>query len=490
MFACRMARAVTRREKVLKFEGGWHGFHDYAMVGNWRVPSEAPYPYPGPRHRRHPPGRPGQRAGRALQRSRDDRAHRHRAAPRARRDHRRAAPALHPPAARLPRRPPRARPSPRRAPHLRRGRDRLPARLRRRPGVLRRRARPRGLREGADLRVLAGGDRGPGRRHGHGRSRAEGDARLRRALGHAARQRPRVRGGASRPWASSGARASTSDSTRWASACEAESRGGPDRLGSAGPGRSRTARSRRSSSSLPRPTSPPSAPSAPPTARRATRFGLECLRRGIFTIPEHEALPLPRAHGRRHRLDARRHGRGAAAPSPDATGWHADGAGGPDRRAEPLLMRLRAAPVEYSPLAWPRDLGLGSVAVKQGGCIESAARSRARLEPPESRAARARRRPHPARPDGRRARLLGRHDLGPRRPARPARRRRTPTTRPAPSRAARTRCTSSRIALAAWLLAATRRAARRRSACSSCRTATRSSPRSSSPRSTSSPAAA
>jgi glutamate-1-semialdehyde 2,1-aminomutase len=48
MFACRMARAFTRREKILKFEGGWHGLHDYAMVGNWRVPSEAPYPYPGP----------------------------------------------------------------------------------------------------------------------------------------------------------------------------------------------------------------------------------------------------------------------------------------------------------------------------------------------------------------------------------------------------------------------------------------------------------
>ena len=48
MFACRMARAATGREKILKFEGGWHGLHDYAMVGNWRVPSEAPYPYPGP----------------------------------------------------------------------------------------------------------------------------------------------------------------------------------------------------------------------------------------------------------------------------------------------------------------------------------------------------------------------------------------------------------------------------------------------------------
>ncbi|PYM67803.1 MAG: aspartate aminotransferase family protein [Candidatus Rokuibacteriota bacterium] len=48
MFACRMARAFTGREKVLKFEGGWHGFHDYALVGNWRLPSEDPYPSPPP----------------------------------------------------------------------------------------------------------------------------------------------------------------------------------------------------------------------------------------------------------------------------------------------------------------------------------------------------------------------------------------------------------------------------------------------------------
>jgi glutamate-1-semialdehyde 2,1-aminomutase len=48
MLACRMARTHTGREKVLKFEGGWHGLHDYAMVGNWRLPSEAPYPTPLP----------------------------------------------------------------------------------------------------------------------------------------------------------------------------------------------------------------------------------------------------------------------------------------------------------------------------------------------------------------------------------------------------------------------------------------------------------
>lgn len=32
--AMRLARAATGREKVLKFEGGYHGHHDYAMVGH------------------------------------------------------------------------------------------------------------------------------------------------------------------------------------------------------------------------------------------------------------------------------------------------------------------------------------------------------------------------------------------------------------------------------------------------------------------------
>ena len=47
LFAIRMARVFTRREKVLKFEGAWHGLHDYAMVGNWHLGS-APYPAAGP----------------------------------------------------------------------------------------------------------------------------------------------------------------------------------------------------------------------------------------------------------------------------------------------------------------------------------------------------------------------------------------------------------------------------------------------------------
>ena len=34
-YAMRLARAHTRREKVLKFEGGFHGVHDYAIMSVW-----------------------------------------------------------------------------------------------------------------------------------------------------------------------------------------------------------------------------------------------------------------------------------------------------------------------------------------------------------------------------------------------------------------------------------------------------------------------
>jgi glutamate-1-semialdehyde 2,1-aminomutase len=47
MFAMRMARVFTRREKILKFEGGFHGLHDYAMISNMRA-GQAPYPTPIP----------------------------------------------------------------------------------------------------------------------------------------------------------------------------------------------------------------------------------------------------------------------------------------------------------------------------------------------------------------------------------------------------------------------------------------------------------
>jgi glutamate-1-semialdehyde 2,1-aminomutase len=43
MFAIRMARVFTHREKILKFEGGFHGHHDYAMLSNMWA-GMAPYP--------------------------------------------------------------------------------------------------------------------------------------------------------------------------------------------------------------------------------------------------------------------------------------------------------------------------------------------------------------------------------------------------------------------------------------------------------------
>lgn len=43
MFAMRMARVFTHREKLLKFEGGFHGLHDYAMLSNMQA-GVAPYP--------------------------------------------------------------------------------------------------------------------------------------------------------------------------------------------------------------------------------------------------------------------------------------------------------------------------------------------------------------------------------------------------------------------------------------------------------------
>ena len=61
------------------------------------------------------------------------------------------------PAARVPDGPAGGDPALRRAARLRRDRHRLPARLRRRPGVLRRGARRRRLRQGAGRRLSAGG---------------------------------------------------------------------------------------------------------------------------------------------------------------------------------------------------------------------------------------------------------------------------------------------------------------------------------------------
>src|SRR5260370_7177846 len=52
MHACRMARAATKRDKILKFEGSYHGLHDTALVSVKPKPEEygdinAPASVPG-----------------------------------------------------------------------------------------------------------------------------------------------------------------------------------------------------------------------------------------------------------------------------------------------------------------------------------------------------------------------------------------------------------------------------------------------------------
>ena len=44
LFAMRLARAYRKRDKILKFEGGFHGMNDYALMGNqW---TQGPLPFP------------------------------------------------------------------------------------------------------------------------------------------------------------------------------------------------------------------------------------------------------------------------------------------------------------------------------------------------------------------------------------------------------------------------------------------------------------
>ena len=47
LYALRLARAATGREKILKFEGGWHGMNEYALWGTTpSVPSSYPHALP------------------------------------------------------------------------------------------------------------------------------------------------------------------------------------------------------------------------------------------------------------------------------------------------------------------------------------------------------------------------------------------------------------------------------------------------------------
>ena len=114
MHAVRLARAATGRDKIIKFEGGYHGLHDCALV------SVKPHAPELRRHQRIPISVPGglgvpkasyrERADRDFQRSGDGRAPFQGESRADRRDHPRANPDERRPvhaAARLPRRAPR-----------------------------------------------------------------------------------------------------------------------------------------------------------------------------------------------------------------------------------------------------------------------------------------------------------------------------------------------------------------------------------------------
>ena len=69
LYAMRAARAFRKRDKILKFEGGYHGMSDYALM-SWRPSGPATFPRADARFRRHPASRRRRDAGRGLQRPR------------------------------------------------------------------------------------------------------------------------------------------------------------------------------------------------------------------------------------------------------------------------------------------------------------------------------------------------------------------------------------------------------------------------------------
>ena len=216
LYAMRAVRAFRKRDKILKFEGGYHGMSDYALMS---LAPKRPgnFPRADARFGRHPEVGGRRDAGRGLQR------HRHGGKPdrgaegRAGGRHRRAVPAPDPAQARLPAGAARRDQEARHSADLRRGRDRLPLRLWRGAGVLRRHARP--LQPGQDRgrRLRAGRHRRP-RRH-HEALRSAGHDRRgfhlpgRHAVGQSGRRRGRP-GDARHPEAARRLRAGLRDRPR------------------------------------------------------------------------------------------------------------------------------------------------------------------------------------------------------------------------------------------------------------------------------------
>ena len=53
-FAMRLARVYRKRDKILKFEGAYHGMNDYAMMSNQWTMGSPPYPKAVPNTHGHP----------------------------------------------------------------------------------------------------------------------------------------------------------------------------------------------------------------------------------------------------------------------------------------------------------------------------------------------------------------------------------------------------------------------------------------------------
>ena len=173
MHAMRVARAYTGREKIVKFEGQYHGVHDYALISvgpdDMSELGDADKPVALAWGR----GIPGAVAETIIPARYNNieflRQLFERAGPRDRGGHRRARPRQRPgdhAQAGLPQGDARAHRGIRDPADLRRGQDRLPLRQGRRRRVLRHHAGPRDLREGDGQRLSGGGVRRPARGHG------------------------------------------------------------------------------------------------------------------------------------------------------------------------------------------------------------------------------------------------------------------------------------------------------------------------------------
>ena len=310
-YALRFARAFTGREKILRFEGHYHGWSDaihwsgHPGPGEWG-PAEAPAAVR--RLDRDARGRRGHADRGHLERRRRPRARLRGARLRDRRGDHRADPRQlrrHHAGARLPRAHARARHRARRGADLRRGADRDARRARRGAGALRHPPRPDRAGEGPGRRRPGGRGRRPQGDHGDGDRRAHHARRHLQLESARVLRRDRDGGRDRRAGLLHGARGARPAARRWP--------GGPGRR--RGP-RGLLERHRRDVPALVRPRAAGRLPAGarrrrhepvPDALRRAARA-----RRPDPAAAGGAVLPLRRAHRRRRRPHARGGGRGDA----------------------------------------------------------------------------------------------------------------------------------------------------------------------------------